>query len=463
MKNSWQWGLAAKALLDKDWLEKLGSYRHLFIGYSGGLDSTVLLHLLANKPDLVSKLTAVHVNHGLSPNASSWQQHCQKFCAELDVNWIIRKVEFRRQANIEEAARKARYEAFSALVTRDDCLILGHHLDDQAETLLLQLFRGAGIDGLAAMAACKEFVCGQILRPLLQHSRQDLESYAKEYQLKWIEDESNQDIVYTRNFLRHKVLPLLHSRWPAITPNLVRTASHCQQAQLNLEALAKIDCPALEEVSTRLDLKPLYNLSRERLINVLRAWLKSNKVKIPTTVIFNRLLNELIQASPDSSPLVAWKEVSIRRYRHILYLELNHIGLLPRPPGQAVGSRSALNNLSFSWLSFSEPLFIEGLGLLKAQKAARGFKPPVRGCLEVRFRQGGELFFWHGQTKALKKLLQEWQVPPWLRNRIPLLYVDGLLAVIVGYAVSDLFYTEVETKNSPLEFILQPADLEKNF
>lgn len=448
MTNSWQWELAPKALLDKAWLEQLGSYKRLFVGYSGGLDSTVLLHILTKTPTLAPKLLAVHINHGLSPNALSWQQHCQQFCSELGISLIVKKIEFARQANIEEAARKARYKAFATLVTPGDALILGHHLDDQGETLLLQLFRGAGIDGLAAMAACKEFCGGHLLRPLLQHNRQDLEDYARAYQLKWIEDESNQDSAYTRNFLRHQVFPLLRKRWPAIANNLVRTSSHCQQAQANLDALAKIDCPSLEQISTRLDLQPLEALPRERLANILRVWLKFNKLKIPATVIFNRLFTEVIQASPSSQPLVAWKDGCIRRYQQSLYLLRS----------QEIPPLSS----SYSWFSFPEPLLIRGLGLLKPQKAERGFKPPPAGCFEIRFRQGGESLHWHGQRKQLKKLLQDWQVPPWLRKRIPLLYVDGELAVVVGYAVSDLYYAEAGTGTSPLQFVLQLADLEKD-
>ena len=182
-----------KSLLSLEWLSRLNHFNTIFIGLSGGLDSTVLLHVLVSHPSLFPKLVPVHVNHGLSENADYWQIHCEQFCHKLDLSLITRSVQFNREANIEEGARIARYSVFSSLITAQDCLILGHHLDDQAETLLLQLFRGAGIDGLAAMSELSQFGLGKLARPFLNHSRAQLEHYADLHQLSWIEDESNQD------------------------------------------------------------------------------------------------------------------------------------------------------------------------------------------------------------------------------------------------------------------------------
>ncbi len=418
-----------KSLLDDEWLKKLSLYSRVFIGFSGGLDSTVLLHNLTAQPLLVNQLTAVHINHGLSANAFNWQEHCQQFCAENGIPLIIKQIDFARQANIEEEARQARYKAFSLLLTAEDCLLLGHHLDDQAETLLLQLFRGAGIDGLAAMAARKQFAPGQLLRPLLQYSRQTLADYAKFHGLKWIEDESNQDISFTRNYLRHEVLPQLRLRWPALIRNLSRTTLHCQQAQASLDDLANIDCPELKQCSMTLPIASLAALKHARIGNVLRVWFKMNKVKLPNTVTFNRLISEVIQAKDDANPQVGWQNFFVRRYRQTLYL---------------IKKSSAILLQSQIWSSFPQPILLEGLGTLQTKKAEKGIVLPAPSHIEIRFRQGGELFNWHGQTKQLKKLLQEWAIPPWLRNSIPLLYINSQLAAVVGYAVSDLFYAEKE-------------------
>lgn len=453
MRNSWQWGPVTKSLLDavrstpvisshqddgQDMMQevevitgtilrKLGQYNRVFVGFSGGLDSTVLLHSLARQPLLINKLIAVHINHCLSVNAPAWQSHCQQFCNEWHIPLVIKQVEFEQQANIEDEARKARYQVFELLVEADDCLILGHHLNDQAETLLLQLLRGAGIDGLAAMAPIRKFSQGWLLRPFLQHSRQLLEVYAQLHQLQWIDDESNQDIFFSRNYLRHQIMPLLCSRWPAVVNNLARTTKHCQQAQANLDDLAKIDCPALTQNSLILSIVPLIALSTARISNILRFWFKSNKVRLPSAVIFNRLISEVIQARNDANPQVSWGDICVRRYQQTLYL---------------LKSKQNLVSASLNWSFFPQSLDLEGRGFLHAKQANKGIVFPPQSRIEVRFRQGGELFNWHGQTKQLKKLFQEWRVPPWLRDCIPLLYINAQLASVVGYAVSDLFYQE---------------------
>lgn len=426
MRNSWLWEPVIKSLLDNNCLTALNRYKRIIVGYSGGLDSTVLLHNLAAQPMLLSKLNPVHINHGLSPNALAWQSHCQQFCQSLGLSLTVMIVHFDRSANIEESAREARYQAFDSMLDESDCLILGHHLDDQAETLLLQLFRGAGVDGLAAMTEVKQLKQGQLLRPLLVHSRQLLEDYAQFHHLAWIEDESNQDSSYSRNFLRHELIPSIKARWPAIARNLVRTATHCQQAQSNLDDLARIDCPALNSPSQMLDLNSLGSLTQARLSNVIRYWLRINQVKIPNTLTFNRLINELIEAGEDAKPLVAWDRFSVRRYQQRLYLLDNEDVELP---------------YSQVWHSFPETLDLgKGLGQLSALPAQKGLAIDASCQLEIRFRQGGEVIHWHGQRKQLKKLLQDWQIPPWLRDRIPLLYVNGELAAVIDYAISDLFY-----------------------
>ena len=197
------------ALLADDWQQSLANYNTLFVGFSGGLDSTVLMHCMASHPALVAKLRAVHVHHGLSVNATAWQAHCQQFCDALGIQLMVLKVTCNNRANIEESAREARYAAFSSLLSDNDCLLLAHHCDDQAETLLLQLLRGAGIDGLAAMPSVNNLSKGQLVRPFLQHSRQRLEAYAHQHRLAWINDESNQNSDFSRNYLRNEIMPLL--------------------------------------------------------------------------------------------------------------------------------------------------------------------------------------------------------------------------------------------------------------
>ncbi len=202
--------------LTPEWIAHLKHFNRLFVGFSGGLDSTVLTICPCWRIQLREKLTAVHIHHGISINASYWQKHCQEFCAALAIPCITQAVDFNRLANIEEGARRARYAAFATLLKERDGLLLGHHLDDQAETLLLQLFRGAGVDGLASMADFGSLGLGTVVRPLLAVNRASLHAYALHHGLTWIEDESNQDVHYSRNYLRQNIIPLLAEKWPGV-------------------------------------------------------------------------------------------------------------------------------------------------------------------------------------------------------------------------------------------------------
>jgi tRNA(Ile)-lysidine synthase len=415
-----------KSLLSSEWLNCFDSFTKIIVGFSGGLDSTVLLHVLASEPCLKTKIVATHIHHGISVHADSWQMHCKQVCHALGVDFNTKAVQFNRSANIEEGARTARYEVFSSCLTARDCLALGHHQDDQAETVLLQLFRGAGIDGLAAMREKGVLGLGTYARPLLNYSRMQLEDYAHSHQLTWIEDESNQDSYYSRNYLRQQIIPALREKWPNVVSTIARTAAHCQQAKSNLDDLALIDCPQLASPANFLDLKPLQTLHFERLMNVVRVWLKKNQAQSPATAILHQLIDEVIFARTDAAPEINWDQFIIRRFQHALYLDKKDKITLPS---------------NIEWPDFPSPLIIKGTNIqLQAYPTEKGFVPPKNAQLIIRFRKGGESIFLHGQTKKLKKLFQEWHVPPWKRDKIPLLYVNDVLAVIIGYSISDKFF-----------------------
>jgi len=211
-----------------------------------------------------------------------------------------------------------------------------------------------------------------------------------------------------------------------MTGNMARAASHCHQAQANLDDLALIDCPELLSPTTSLRIESLKDLSFDRLSNVLRLWLRKNKVRMPSTVVLQRIITEVIKAKEDAMPLVVWDEVQVRRYRLDLYLDKRETGVLP---------------VALDWPDFPSTLRTNNLKCV-ARRAKQGIKIPHQSKVQIRFRQGGEVIQWHGQTKQLKKLVQEWGVPPWLREKIPLIYVDDQLAAVAGYIISDLFYSE---------------------
>ncbi|KTD51803.1 cell cycle protein MesJ [Legionella quinlivanii] len=411
--------------LDFDCISSLlEPFDKLYAGFSGGLDSTVLLYALAKKPQLKAKLTAVHVHHGLSPNADSWKLHCEQFCLRHDIPLIVYHVQLNTSSNIEKAAREKRYELFSSLSGSNTCILLGHHRDDQAETLLLQLFRGAGIEGLSAMPAWRSLGKGLLFRPLLDYTRAQIELYAINHKLSWVDDESNQETHFSRNYLRHSILPLIRVRWPGVEDNLIRTATHCQQAQHLLDQLALSDCPKLHEPSLVLDCADLLDLDNDRLNNIIRYWLRQNQVLMPDALTFNRIIPELLLSREDATPLVSWGECVLRRYRKALHLMIN---------------KPTIKLSALLWGNFPEPLVIDSISI-----AAKSFNTGVRvlpgDVIEIRFRQGGERMKIHGHSKMLKKLFQEWGVPQWQRDRVPLLYINQELAMVVGYAISDSFF-----------------------
>lgn len=422
MQNLWQWGRVIDALLPEEGLARLRSCERLFIGFSGGLDSTVLLYVLSSYPYLKKKLHAIHVNHALSPHALEWQHHCQNVCHEQGIPFFSETIHLHDVGNVEEQARLARYQVFSRFIEEKDALVLAHHQDDQAETMLLHLFRGTGIDGLAGMPLHKTWGKGCLIRPFLMQTRQSILNVANQHGLTWINDESNQNDAFSRNFLRRQILPLLKSRWPQSVANLTRTAAHCRQAQHLLDDLANMDAPSLP--SQALDISGFSHLSKARILNSVRAWLKREGARMPSTAISERLVDELILAKEEAEPALRWGPHLLKRYQQKLYL-LTH-------------QEQALSPMP--WTTFPMPLDLAFGKRLYAQAAKEGLLLPLGSKLDVRYRQGGEVFYWHKQRKSLKKLFQAWQVPPWLRECIPLVFIDDELAVVVGYAISDTFY-----------------------
>lgn len=393
---------------------KLDPFKKIYIGFSGGLDSCVLLHQLSLNPTLHPKLTAIHINHHLSPHADEWAIFTQKTAQSLNIAFQTFSVTLDKKNNLEEAARDARYEIFASLLQdTHDILVLAHHQNDQAETVLMHLFRGAGVDGLAAIPEWRSLGKGQIYRPFLHLSRQDLEHYAAEKKLQWIEDESNQDTHFDRNFLRINIIPQLQKRWPTLIQNLSRTAQHCASAKQFIHTeISKILETMLKDgidEKQRLSIDALLLYPRDTQCLLLREWLARQHFKKPNQDKIIRILDELIVAKLDGNPIVSWKEGKVRRYQGWLYA-ISADGPSLRGaqrrgnPGEVECAKKKLT-------------------MLKKQY------PDAH--IEIRFRQGGETMRLHGKTHTLKKLFQEWGIPPWERDRIPLIYKDNVLVDVL--------------------------------
>ncbi|BCX81117.1 tRNA(Ile)-lysidine synthase [Methylomarinovum caldicuralii] len=402
--------------------------RRYWIGYSGGLDSHVLLHLCAElRAETGPVFAALHVNHRLHPDAPVWQDHCRAICESLQVPFRAVQVDAtpRPGQSPEEAARKARYRAFRETLGANEALLLAQHQDDQAETVLLQLLRGAGPAGLAGMPACTDLGQGWLLRPLLDVPRQTLQAYAKAEGLHWIDDPSNTDTRYDRNFLRHRVMPLLRRRWPAADRTLARSARHCAETVALLEAATNPALDALMAADGSLDFAALTTRPEPQQRGLLRTWLKRQGTRPPSTVYLDRILSECRQAASDRIPCIRWRGGEVRRWRGRLYF-------LATPPPPATDWQSP-------WDGRAALLLPDG-SRLEAVPAPRGIPLALwqERPITVRYRRGGEILRQHGHRRPLKKFLQEQRVPPWKRHHLPLVYLGEELVAVAGLWCAEL-------------------------
>lgn len=406
--------------------ELTGKAERLVIAFSGGLDSTVLIHALAtSREEHRIPLLAIHIDHGLHGDSADWCRHCETVVNSLGIDFdsMAVEVDARSSQGTEAAARAARYEAFRSAIRAGDWLLSAHHKDDQAETLLLNLMRGSGPSGLAGIGEIRPFAAAWLVRPLLAVSRSDLQSYADEHELAWISDPSNEDRQFDRNYLRHEILPRLEARWPAVANRLQRSASLAGEAAALLDQLADADFRNLGERPDRITLDKLRELPPERQRNLLRYVVRELGLPSPPAAQLHSVVTDLIPARDDGRPLVQWPGAEIRRYRGNVYV-------LPAESVDAVPAGKHATRVT----SGSSIRLAPGHGELNLEPgAAHGLADAVVcGGLELRYRRGGEEIKLPGQshTRKLKKLLQEEGIVPWMRQRLPLLYSgDKLVAV----------------------------------
>ena len=396
------------------------------VAFSGGLDSTVLLHLLAGlaQREALPPLFALHIHHGLQAAADAWPAHCRRQCEEWGVPLQVQAVEVEPGASVERAARAARYAAFAAALGAGELLLTAQHRDDQAETLLFRLLRGAGTRGLAAMPQSRPLGGGQLLRPLLQCSRDELEAYAAEHRLTWIEDPSNADGRYARNYLRHQVMPALRARWPQAAASMARSADLLGESALLLDELAQLDLAPARAPSAfawlpmpSLALAPLRDLSEARQRNALRTWLR------PLTAMPDAEhwagWAALRSAAVDAAPIWRLAAGELHRADERLWWLAGDWLRTPALPAVAPQANQAL------------PL--PGNGSVRIDGRLSG-----GGEWRLGYRQGGEVMNLPGRGhRDLKRLLNERQVPAFVRGRLPLLLCDGEVRAVANLSGLD--------------------------
>lgn len=391
-----------------------------WVAFSGGVDSAVLLHLLARLRDAhaLPPTAAIHIHHGLQAVADSWVALCRAQCEALGIALTIRHVRVGEGASLERAAREARYQAFAGLLGKGEVLLTAQHQDDQAETLLLRLLRGAGVRGLAAMPASRPLGDGQLVRPLLGVARAELEAWACREQLAWIEDPSNLDIRLSRNFLRHEILPRLAQHWPAAGAVLARDAEQLAEADGLLGELAELDLAAPQTPGEpvwlalpSLQLAPLRALPEARQRNALRHWLR--RLTLPPEREHWVGWGNLRDAAEDAAPIWRLGAGELRRAGGRLWWLSGD--WLQAPAGEC------------DWPDARQALVLPGNGQVWLEGEAGA------GKLQIRYRRGGEVLELAGRGhRDLKRLLQENGVPAFVRGRLPLLYADGRLLAVAN-------------------------------
>lgn len=403
-------GALAPALQDA--LARIPAAHSWWVALSGGLDSLLLLHALARwrVANPAPPLHAIHVHHGLRPDADAWATHCAAECARLGIPLHTARVIVERGGQgVEQAARAARYHAFAEHLPEGALLLVAQHQDDQAETQLYRLVRGAGVQGLAGMPLQRPLGRGQLYRPWLHLARAQLQAEAERLGLVWIDDDSNAHLDYDRNYLRHRVLPALRERWPACASRMARAADHLRDAARLLDVLASQDLQPVRRDAHSLWLAPLRELDAARQRNLARYWLNSLGLDMPPEAEWAEHWPALLNAGEDRQPQLSGAVWQLRRYRNALYL-------LPLPFPQPE------RHARLRWSSPHARLRWAG-GVLRMQRAVGGLNWPDGAILEVVARQGGERLHLqvNGPRRPLKKWLQEQAVPPWQRERLPLL------------------------------------------
>ncbi|MFT5082433.1 MAG: tRNA(Ile)-lysidine synthase [Lentisphaeria bacterium] len=394
----------------------------VWVAFSGGLDSSVLLHLASRwqqSSEFADKtLAALHVNHQLSSQATRWREHCHTIAANYKIPFVCETVTVAKsQRGVEHEAREQRYRAFAKHMGDRDVMLFAHHAEDQAETMLFRLLRGSGLTGLCGMAASRPLARGKLLRPLLHHSKQQLCAYAAQYGLEWVEDESNFNTDFDRNFLRQQIFPLLRDRWASAVQKMTQSAQWLSEAEHLLMEHAEQDLCRCQHRKERLGesiaLETFFDFSVARQKNIIRFWVKRHNYTLPSADQLAQL-SSLLSAKIDGLPTLAWGQCELRRYANRVYL-IPRLG--PVNSGEEV-----------EWSGATVAALADG-SRLECLSAGTG-------PFQISFRCGGERCkpLTRGHSQRLKKLLQEYAVEPWLRDRAPLIRVAGAIV-----AVADIF------------------------
>lgn len=447
--------------------EQIQGGEHLIVALSGGLDSVVLLHLLAALAARMQfSISAIHVNHGISGNADSWSKFCRDLCRSKGIPLKIARLKISREpgVSLEALARDARYRIFEKL--KGNYVVLAQHLDDQAETLLIQLLRGAGVKGLGAMPVVRDFALDikkpeaesrksrlprsrpQILRPILEVSRHEIEDYAREHALQWMTDESNDDIAFDRNFLRHEFFPLLEKRFPSYRKTFLRASRHMAEASTLLDELAEADGNACF-IHGKIHIEDLRKLGFVRAKNLLRYTLAQQGLILPSTTKLEEILRQLLSSRPDAKLHVIFGNAEVRCFQGIVHVR-----------NTSTPAKAALSTTGWQlvWHGDKQVTIAELGGTLEfapGNGAGISLQKLSENLVTIRPRRGGERLRpdRNRPRRSLKNLLREASLPPWERETLPLIFSGEHLVCVPGIGVDCDFQAIAEEPGLMVEFI----------
>jgi tRNA(Ile)-lysidine synthase len=413
-----------------------------WIGFSGGADSTALLLAMHRCRDhLSAPIHAVHFHHGLNPGADSWLEHCRRFCQTRDIPFSSQTLDIRPVGgtSTEEESRNRRYQAIRELLGCEETYLTAHHADDQAETLFLNLMRGSGVEGLAGIPELRKLGNGRVARPLLGWRRAELEAYLLRHKVAWLDDPSNMDESFDRNYLRHNLFPILDSRWPGLAKRLTRSARMARQTSDTLAEFINSHCGDLLNDRHRMPLEPLVQLERPMQALVIRQWLRRQEIGTLPEVRIHEFLSQLAAGGENSRAEVRWGPWQLKLYRQFIWL-------------QDISKLTACGRLVWTVGMDLE------LGDFPGRLQLQGPPVEIPAGWEVDSRREGGKIRWRAQGKrqAMKELLRRSGFPPWMRASIPVLYWDGEAVAIGDWVIADRMKSWLELNH--LEYRWRPYD-----